>query len=105
MFYSKKVHSRYLALKEDLSVDCLLVLQVGTFMQVMEKDAKILSEITGLKLQMVGDVESPIVVGGFPKSGLDSYVGKVVRTGKSIAIAMQDETKERHITEVIKIGQ
>jgi len=38
---------------------------------------------------------------GFPKSGLDAYVGKLVRAGHSIAIALQDEQKERQVKEVI----
>ncbi len=37
------------------------------------------SAVTGLKLKMAGDVDAPVVVGGFPKSGLDMYVGKLVR--------------------------
>ena len=103
MFYSKKVHSRYVELKKGLPEDCVLLLQVGTFMQVMEEDARKVGEITGIKLQMVGDIEAPIVIGGFPKSGLDSYIGKLARVGVSVGVAMQDENKERHITEMVKI--
>jgi len=103
MFYSKKIHSRYVELKKDLPEECVLLIQVGTFMQVMEKDARKVGEITGIKLQMVGDVDAPIVIGGFPKSGLDSYIGKLARAGTSAAVAMQDENKERHITEIVRI--
>jgi len=59
-------------------------MQVGAFMQVMNEDARAVSEVTGLKLQMVGEMESPVVLGGFPKSGLDKYVGKLVRAGHSV---------------------
>ena len=62
------------------------------------------SQVTGLKLQMAGDVDAPVVLGGFPKSGLDAYVGKLVRAGHSVAIALQDEQKERHIQEVIRVN-
>ena len=48
---------------------------------------------------MAGEVDGPVVLGGFPQSGLDTYVGKLVRAGHSVAIALQDEQKERHIRE------
>lgn len=57
----------------------MFLMQVGTFMQVMDEDARAVSKVTGLKLQMAGDVDSPVVLGGFPKSGLDIYVGKLAR--------------------------
>ena len=32
-------------------------MQVGVFMQVMDDDARAVSAVTGLKLQMAGDIE------------------------------------------------
>ena len=96
MVYSPKLVKRYQELKEEVP-NCLLLMQVGAFMQVMNKDARAVSQVTGLKLQMAGDVDAPVVLGGFPKSGLDAYVGKLVRAGHSVAIALQDEQKERHL--------
>ena len=104
MVYSPKLVKRYQELKEQVP-DCLLVMQVGVFMQVMDDDARAVSEVTGLKLQMAGEVDAPVVLGGFPKSGLDVYVGKLVRAGRSVAIALQDEQKERHLKEVIRIAK
>ena len=43
------------------------------------------------------------MAGGFPVSGLDKSIARIVRQGYSIAIAMQDESKERHIKEIIKV--
>ncbi|TEU10311.1 MAG: hypothetical protein E3J21_26645 [Anaerolineales bacterium] len=91
-------------LKEDVP-DCLLLMQVGAFMQVMDEDARAVSQVTGLKLQMAGEVDAPVVLGGFPKSGLDAYVGKLVRAGHSVAIALQNERKERHIKETIRVNR
>ena len=54
----------------------------------MDKDARAISEVTGLKLRMAGEVDDPVILGGFPKSGLDAYVGKLVRAGQSVAIAL-----------------
>jgi len=104
MVYSPKLVKRYKELKEEVP-DCLLVMQVGAFMQVMDEDARAVSDVTGLKLQMAGDVDDPVVLGGFPKSGLDAYVGRLVRAGQSVAIALQDEQKERHIQEVIRLAE
>ncbi|MBT3192197.1 MAG: hypothetical protein HN341_06545 [Verrucomicrobia bacterium] len=102
MVFSEKLEQRYRELKGE-HPDCVLVMQVGVFMQVMNDDARAVSEITGLKLKMAGDIDSPVVVGGFPKSGLDAYVGKLVRAGRSVAIAVQDDSKERSIGEVIRL--
>ena len=102
MVFSEKLEQRYRELKGEHR-DCVLVMQVGVFMQVMNDDARAVSEITGLKLKMAGDIDSPVVVGGFPKSGLDAYVGKLVRAGRSVAIAVQDDSKERSIGEVIRL--
>lgn len=103
MVFSQKLVSRYKELKKDVP-DCLLLIQVGVFMQVMDEDARAVSEVTGLKLQMAGEVDDPVVLGGFPKSGLDAYVGRLVRAGHSVAIALQDEQKERHIQEIIRVN-
>lgn len=103
MVFSEKLAESYQKLKTEAS-DMILVMQVGAFMQVMSEDAKILSKVCGLKLNMAGDVATPVVIGGFPKSGLDQYVGKMVRAGHSMAIAMQDENKNRRIVEMIRIS-
>ena len=95
MIFSPKLVQRYRELKAEVP-DCLLLMQVGAFMDVMDEDARAVAEVTGLKLQMAGEVDAPVVLGGFPKSGLDAYVGKLVRAGHSVAIALQDEQKERH---------
>ena len=75
-----KLVKRYKELKEGVP-DCLLLMQVRAFMQVMYDDARAVSQITGLKLQMAGDIGAPVVVGGFPTSGLDVYIGRLVRAG------------------------
>jgi DNA mismatch repair ATPase MutS len=69
----------------------------------MDQDAPIVSQVTGLKLQMAGEVDDPVVLGGFPRSGLDAYVGKLVRTGHSVAVAVQDGDHERRLAEVIRV--
>ena len=104
MVYSAKLVKRYQELKAE-AADSILLMQVGSFMQVQDEDARAVSAVTGLKLQMAGDVDAPVVQGGFPKSGLDAYVGKLVRADYSVAIALQDEQKERHITEMVRLQE
>jgi DNA mismatch repair ATPase MutS len=98
MILSRKLLVRYRELKQDVP-DCLLLMQVGAFMPVMDQDARTVSQVTGLTLQMAGAVDDPVVVGGFPRSGLDAYVGTWVRAGALLGQAhadppdvVQDET-------------
>ncbi|MGK5092445.1 hypothetical protein WDW89_10595 [Deltaproteobacteria bacterium TL4] len=102
MVFSEKLAKRYQELKESVQ-DCILLMQVGVFMQVIGEDAHSVSAITGLKLNMAGTIQLPIVIGGFPLSGLDAYVGKLLRGGHSVAIALQAADKERDITEIIRL--
>jgi len=44
MVNSKKIVVRYRELKQE-APDCILLMQVGAFMQVMDKDAKALSNL------------------------------------------------------------
>ena len=73
MIRSPKLVAQYRALKGEID-RCLLLMQQGSFLQVMDEDARAVAAATGLKLQMAGDVDDPVVVGGFPRSGLDAYV-------------------------------
>ncbi|GEM_PF-1786867 len=34
---------------------------------------------------------------------LNKYIGKLVRAGHSVAVALQDEDKQRHIEEIIRV--
>jgi DNA mismatch repair protein MutS len=103
LVFSQKLADQYRELRSG-AADCLLLMQVGAFMQVMNEDARTVAKVTGLKLQMAGDVDAPVVLGGFPKSGLDAYVGKLVRAGHSVAIALQGESKDRRLAEVIRLN-
>ncbi len=75
MVFSKKLADRYLELKQE-APECLVLMQVGLFMQVMNDDARAVSAVTGLKLQMAGDEDAPVVLGGCPTSGLDASRGR-----------------------------
>ena len=78
-------------------------MQVGVFMQVMDEDDRAVSTVTGLKLQVAGDVDAPTAAGGFPKSGLDQSIVQLVRAGHSVAVALQDTDQQRQLAEVIRV--
>jgi DNA mismatch repair ATPase MutS len=102
MILSRKLPTRYRELKQEVP-DCLLLMQVGAFMQMMDEDARTVSQVTGLTRQMAGAVNDPVVVGGFPRSGLDASVSTWVRAGHSVALAVQDGDKARRLAEVIRV--
>ncbi|MCP4700088.1 MAG: DUF1566 domain-containing protein [Gammaproteobacteria bacterium] len=72
MVFSEKLVKRYLELKVK-APDCLQLMQAGAFMQVMNEDAKTVSEITGLKLQMAGEVNNPVVLVGAALSSIRRF--------------------------------
>lgn len=100
--FSRKLVERYRELKKE-AVDFILLMQAGAFMQVLDEDARSVSRVTVLKLQMTGDVDDPVVRGGFPKAGLNAYVGRLVRAGHSVAIAFQDANTQRLLSEVTRL--
>ena len=82
--------------------DCILLAQVGAFLLVMDNDAKALLQLTGLKLQMVGEIGDPVVLGGFPKSGFNANVGaKAESSSTSVA---RNCRKRRSVFSFIKNG-
>lgn len=86
----------YKKLKEKYPDDILLY-QVGIFYRIMLEDAGKVAKVTGLKLMMQGVVSEAYEVCGFPKSGLDKYVGKLIRAGFSVAIADQIKNEDGQI--------
>lgn len=97
---------KYKRLKEKYSDDILLY-QIGIFYKIMFKDAEKAAKVTGLKLLMSGEASEPITVCGFPASGMDKYIGKMVRAGFSVAICSQKKDEDgqiqREVSEVVKV--
>ena len=59
MVYFAKLVERYRELKA-AAPGCLLLMQVGSFMQVQDDDARGVAKVTGLKLEMAGEVDAPV---------------------------------------------
>ena len=72
--------------------DAVLLFRVGDFYEIFGKDAVTASEILGITLthRQIG-IDSRIELAGFPHHALDTYLPKLVRAGKRVAICEQLE--------------
>jgi DNA mismatch repair protein MutS len=92
--------------------DAILLFRVGDFYETFGGDAVITSEILGITLTRRGNGSaSEVNLAGFPHHALDTYLPKLVRAGKRVAICDQLEdpkaTKKlvkRGITELVTPG-
>ena len=92
--------------------DAILLFRVGDFYEMYGEDAVIGASILGIVLTKRSNGGSaPIAMAGFPHHALDTYLPKLVRAGKRVAICDQLEdpkmTKtlvKRGITELVTPG-
>ena len=92
--------------------DAILLFRVGDFYETFSEDAIAASEILGITLTRRANGSAQYVeLAGFPHHALDSYLPKLVRAGKRVAICEQLEdpkmTKKlvkRGITELVTPG-
>ncbi len=72
--------------------DAVLLFRVGDFYEIFGKDAVIASETLGITLtRRQTGIDSRIELAGFPHHALDTYLPKLVRAGKRVAICEQLE--------------
>jgi Mismatch repair ATPase (MutS family) len=92
--------------------DAILLFRVGDFYETFSDDAIAASEILGITLtRRANGVAQFVELAGFPHHALDTYLPKLVRAGKRVAICDQLEdpkmTKQlvkRGITELVTPG-
>ncbi len=92
--------------------DAILLFRVGDFYETFSDDAVVASEILGITLTRRGiGPDGPIAMAGFPHHALDTYLPKLVRAGKRVAICDQLENPKdaksivkRGITELVTPG-
>ena len=92
--------------------DAVLLFRVGDFYETFSEDAITASEILGITLtRRANGKASSVELAGFPHHALDTYLPKLVRAGRRVAICEQLEdpkqTKtlvKRGITELITPG-
>lgn len=102
---------QYFQIKEK-HPDAILLFRVGDFYETFSEDAIIASEILGITLTRRANGAAQFVeLAGFPHHALDTYLPKLVRAGKRVAICDQLEdpkkTKtlvKRGITELVTPG-
>ena len=103
--------AQYAAMKKK-HPDAVLLFRVGDFYETFSDDAITASEILGITLTRRANGKAAYVeLAGFPHHALDSYLPKLVRAGKRVAICEQLEdpklTKKlvkRGITELVTPG-
>lgn len=92
--------------------DAVLLFRCGDFYETYSQDAVIASEILGITLtKRANGKEKTVKMAGFPHHALDTYLPKLIRAGKRVAICDQLEdpktTKKlvkRGITELVTPG-
>lgn len=92
--------------------DAILLFRVGDFYETFSDDAIVASEILGITLtRRANGAAQYVELAGFPHHALDSYLPRLVRAGKRVAICEQLEdpklTKKlvkRGITELVTPG-
>ena len=102
---------QYLEMKQK-HPDAILLFRVGDFYETFSEDAITSSEILGITLtRRANGVAQSVELAGFPHHALDTYLPKLVRAGKRVAICEQLEdpklTKKlvkRGITELVTPG-
>lgn len=102
---------QYIAMKQK-HPDAILLFRVGDFYETFSEDAISASEILGITLTRRANGSAQFVeLAGFPHHALDTYLPKLVRAGKRVAICEQLEdpktTKKlvkRGITELVTPG-
>lgn len=78
-----KVLKQYRDLKAK-HIDVLLLLGCGDFYCAYEEDAKVCAHLLGITLTV--DSKSKVKMAGFPRHALDTYLPKLIRAGKRVAI-------------------
>ncbi len=86
--------------------NALLLFRTGDFYETYNEDAEEASKILGITLTKSSTRKDkdgkPLVLAGFPHHALDTYLPKLIRAGKRVAICEQLE--DPHINELVKRG-
>lgn len=84
--------------------DAILMFRVGDFYEIFGKDAVEASEILGITLtRRMNGLDNRIELAGFPHHALDTYLPKLVRAGKRVAICEQLEDPKLKKTNTQKV--
>ena len=85
--------------------DAILLFRVGDFYETFSDDAITASEILGITLtRRANGAASSVELAGFPHHALDTYLPKLVRAGKRVAICEQLEDPKTVKNKLVKRG-
>lgn len=85
--------------------DAILLFRVGDFYETFSDDAIAASEILGITLtRRANGAASSVELAGFPHHALDTYLPKLVRAGKRVAICEQLEDPKTVKNKLVKRG-
>lgn len=88
--------------------EALLLFRCGDFYETYDKDAEDASKILGITLTKSSKIG--IYLAGFPYTSLDTYLPKLIRAGKRVAICDQisvpntDGLAKREVTDIVSPG-
>lgn len=83
--------------------DAILLFRMGDFFETFYDDAKEISAILGITLTSRGYGGDHIPLAGFPIKSADSYIVRLVKTGRKIAICEQLEEPKKGV-KIVKRG-
>ena len=93
------------------SGDAILLFRMGDFYELFHDDAKTAARVLGLTLTSRDKGENPVPMAGFPHHQLESYLGKLIRSGHRVAVCDQVEDAalakglvKREVTRVVTAG-
>lgn len=75
--------------------DAVLLFRVGDFYEIISEDAVYASDALGLTLTRRAVGASSIELAGFPHHALDTYLPRLVRAGRRVAICEQLEAPQQ----------
>lgn len=97
---------QYTAIRKGLPADALLFFRLGDFYELFMDDAKEAAGLLGVALTK----RNGMPMCGVPHHAAESYIGKLVKAGKRVAIAEQvgevssGKIVEREVTQIISAG-
>lgn len=97
---------QYRRVKREIPADAILLFRLGDFYEMFFEDAKLAAQILNLALTQ----RNTVPMCGIPHHAAESYIGKLLRAGKKIAICDQLEEArpgklvKRDVTQILSPG-
>lgn len=80
---------------KDKYPDCLVLFRMGDFYETFYEDAKTVSKVLDIVLTSRGKGEKKAPLAGIPYHAIDSYLGKLVKSGHKVCIVEQLEDPKK----------